>query len=326
MKVVELDLDGPRLPLEAGGAVVTVGTFDGVHLGHRQVLAEIVRRARSSHRSSVLVTFEPHPLRIVRPDDAPPLLSTLDEKVPLLATSGLDLVCVLPFTRTLQAYSARRFVTEILLERVGMRELVMGYDHGFGRGREGSVETMRGLGTELDFGVDVVEAVVIEGEAVSSTRIRARLAEGDVVGGARLLGRPYGLEGIVETGAQRGRLLGFPTANLRIDHAEKMLPLPGIYAAYGVLDDRRQPGLLHVGPRPTFPGDSPTVELHLLDWSGDLYGSKLGVEICARLRDVIAYESVDDLVAQMHQDAADGRAVLEGRGADTACAQRDSRL
>jgi riboflavin kinase / FMN adenylyltransferase len=312
----------PPLPRDGTGAVVTVGTFDGVHLGHWEVLGEIVRRARAASCRSVLVTFEPHPLRVIRPAEAPPLLTPLREKKPLLAGSGLNYVYLLPFTPTLQAYSARRFVTEILLERVGMRELVMGFDHGFGRGREGSVETMRELGAELGFGVDVVEAVVVGGEAVSSTRTRTCLSQGDVAGAARLLGRPYSLQGTVVGGERRGRLLGFPTANLRIDQEEKMLPIEGIYAAYGWIGDERHAGLVHLGPRPTFAGASATVELHLLDWSGDLYGQELRVDLCARLRGIVAYDSVDELVAQMHRDAADGRAILARGGPDTACVER----
>lgn len=308
---------GEGEPLQEGdpGAVVTVGTFDGVHLGHQQVLQEIVRRARASGRRSVLVTFEPHPLRVIRPADAPPLLTTLEEKRALIEAAGVEVMYLLEFTPTLQAYPARRFVTEILLQQVGMRELVMGYDHGFGRGREGSVETMRELGAEFGFGVDVVEAVLVEGEPASSTRVRRLLGEGDVRGAARLLGRAYSVEGEVVRGDERGRLLGFPTANVQVDHAEKLLPREGIYAAYGRVDGgERIPGLLHLGPRPTFAGASSTVELHLLDWSGDIYGRHLRIELCERLRDVIAYATVDELVSQMHRDAEAGRAVLSGDG------------
>jgi riboflavin kinase/FMN adenylyltransferase len=318
VKVVDAGMRPP--PLGGEGAVVTVGTFDGVHLGHREVLAEIVRRARSSGRRSVLVTFEPHPLRVIRPEQAPQLLTPLAEKTPLLAESGLDYTYLLEFNRELQAYPARRFVTEILLERVGMRELVMGYDHGFGRGREGSVDTLRELGAELGFAVDVVDAVTVDGGAVSSTRIREALGAGEMASAARQLGRPYALRGQVVHGTHRGRELGFPTANLRIESPEKLLPLEGIYAVHGRVGGERLPGLLHLGPRPTFPGVAPSVELHLLDWAGDLYGAEIQVDLCKRMRGVEAYDSAEDLVAQMHRDAALGRQILRGGGPDTACA------
>ena len=314
-----MGLDGPPLGAEGAGIVATVGTFDGVHLGHREVLREIVRRAAGSGRGSALITFEPHPLRVVRPEDAPPLLTSLDEKAELLRDSGLDYLCVLPFTPVLQAYRARRFVTEILLERVQMRELVMGYDHGFGRGREGSVETLRELGVELGFGVDVVEAVLLDDAPVSSTRVRNLLTAGEVAPAARLLGRPYSLRGTVQRGDRRGRELGFPTANIQVEPPEKLLPEPGIYAARGLVDGERIPGLLHLGPRPTFRGAGPAVELHLLDWTGDLYDRELTVEFCGRLRDIVAYASPEELVAQMHRDAAEGRRLLSGDGPESAC-------
>lgn len=319
MKLVRMELDGAALGVGAGGTVATVGTFDGLHLGHREVLGEIVRRAAAAGRRSALVTFEPHPLRIVRPQDAPPLLTSLEEKADLLQESGLDYLCVLPFTPVLQAYPARRFVTEILLERVEMRELVMGYDHGFGRGREGSVETLRALGEECGFGVDVVQAVLLDDAPVSSTRVRNLLAAGEVAAAARLLGRPYSVRGVVRQGDRRGRDLGFPTANIAVEPAEKLMPKPGIYAAHGVVDGARVPGLLHLGPRPTFDDAGPTVELHLLDWAGDLYGEEVAVEFCGYLREIVAYASAEELVAQMHRDAADGRRLLTGQGPESAC-------
>jgi riboflavin kinase / FMN adenylyltransferase len=311
----------PPLPRDGRGAVVTVGTFDGVHLGHRQVLAEIARRAARTGRRSVLVTFHPHPLRIVRPEDAPPLLTTPEEKTLVLAESGLEYAVFLAFTRSLQQYSARRFVEEILLGRLGMQELVIGYDHGFGRGREGSVETMRELGAEHGFSVDVVGAVHSGEEAISSTRIRRALAAGDVAAAARALGRPYSLQGPVVHGDHRGRRIGFPTANISVGHPDKMLPREGVYAVHGWIGGRRVPGVLSLGPRPTFSGAAPTVELHLLDWDGDLYGHEVRVDFCARLRDIHRFGSVAELVEQIHRDVEAGRAALAGRGPDSACAE-----
>lgn len=300
----------PAVPHDGRGAVVTVGTFDGVHRGHREVLAEIVRRAHRTGRRSVLVTFHPHPLRVVRPEAAPPELTTPSEKREILAQSGLEYAVFLPFTRTLQQYSPRRFVDEILLGRLDMRELVIGYDHGFGRDREGGVETLREIGREECFAVDVVDAVGADGDPVSSTRIRNALAAGEVREAARGLGRPYSLAGVVVHGAERGRRLGFPTANLQVDDPHKMLPKEGVYAVTGSVGAERIPGLLHLGPRPTFQGSPPTVELHLLDWSGDLYGRTVRVEFAARLRHVRPFSSVGELVAQLRRDVEAGRSAL----------------
>jgi riboflavin kinase/FMN adenylyltransferase len=300
----------PALPRDGRPAIVTVGTFDGVHRGHWEVLQEICRRARATGGRSILVTFHPHPLRVVRPEHAPPLLTTLPEKREVLAESGLEYVVFVPFTRTLQRYPARRFVEEILLGRIGMKELVIGYDHGFGRDREGGVDTLRQIGVELGFAVDVVDAFQVEGQPVSSSRIRRLLEEGDPAAAAHLLGRPYWLEGIVVRGEQKGRELGFPTANVEVGNPEKALPKEGVYAAYGWVDGRRVPGLLHLGPRPTFPGFSPTVELHLLDWSGDLYGRHLRVEVVDRIRDIRPFPSAEALIEAIRGDERDGRRIL----------------
>lgn len=309
----------PGLPRDGRGAVVTVGTFDGVHRGHWQVLSEITARAARTGRRSVLVTFHPHPLRIVRPEAAPPLLTTAVEKKEILAESGLEYAVFVPFTPTLQRYPARRFVEEILLGRLGMQELVVGYDHGFGRGREGDVETMRALGHELGFAVDVVGAVQAGDEPISSTRIRRALLAGDVVAAAAGLGRPYSLRGPVIHGNELGRKLGFPTANLQIADPDKLLPREGIYAVHGWVGGERIPGLLHLGPRPTFRGSPPSIELHLLDWEGDLYGREVRVDFCARLRDVRPFASAAALVEQMKRDEAAARALFAATGAPHAC-------
>jgi riboflavin kinase/FMN adenylyltransferase len=298
------------LPRDARPAIVTVGTFDGVHRGHWEVLLEIGRRARRTGGRSILVTFHPHPLRIVRPEFAPPLLTTPAEKREILAESGLEYVVFVPFTRTLQQYPARRFVEEILLGRIHMDELVIGYDHGFGKDREGTVDTLREIGAELGFGVDVVEAFQVEGQAVSSSRIRALVAAGEVAAAAPLLGRHYSLQGVVVQGERKGRELGFPTANIEVGDPDKMLPKEGIYAVYGWVDGRRVPGLLHLGPRPTFAGFAPTVELWLMDFSGDLYGQRVRVELVQRIRDVYRFTTVPDLIAAIRDDERVGREIL----------------
>lgn len=299
----------PGIP-DDRGTVVTVGTFDGVHRGHWAVLQEIRRRATATGRRSVLLTFHPHPLRIVRPEHAPPLLTTPDEKKEILAESGLDWAVFLSFTRALSRFEPRRFVEEILVGRLRVEELVIGYDHGFGRGRSGDADTLRSIGEELGFEVDVVAPVETGDAAISSTRIRRALAEGDVEEAGRGLGRPYSLRGLVVRGDGRGRQLGFPTANLRVSSTEKLVPAPGIYAVRGVLRRGTFPGALHVGPRPTFRGSAPSIELHLMDFEGDLYGEDVRVDFIRRLREVRPFDSAEALVAQMRDDVEEARAVL----------------
>ena len=300
----------PGIPSDRG-TVVTVGTFDGVHRGHWEVLQEIRRRAESTGRRSVLVTFDPHPLRIVRPEHAPPLLTTPVEKKEILAESGLDYAVFISFTEILSRYEPRRFVEEILMGRLGVEELVIGYDHGFGRDRSGDAETLRAIGAEMGFAVDVVPPVSTDGEPVSSSRIRRAVAEGRMPEARACLGRPYSLRGVVVRGEGRGRHLGFPTANLKVGNAEKLMPAPGIYAVRGVLRAGTFLGALHLGPRPTFQGSPPTVELHLMDFDADVYGEEVRVDFVEHLREVRPFDSVSALVAQMREDVERARAVLD---------------
>ncbi|MGH7481608.1 MAG: bifunctional riboflavin kinase/FAD synthetase, partial [Longimicrobiales bacterium] len=301
----------PRPIPDGHGTVATVGTFDGVHRGHWRVLQEVRRHAQASGRRSVLVTFHPHPLRIVRPEHAPPLLTTPEEKKEVLAESGIDYAAFVPFTEELSRYPPRRFVEEYLIGRFAMRHLVIGYDHGFGRGRSGDVDTLRRIGQELDFRVDVVAPVDGGDGPVSSSAIRRALLEGDVVLAATGLGRPYALRGVVVRGDGRGRGLGFPTANIRPDHEDKLLPLEGVYAARGVLRTRVVDGVLHLGPRPTFGGSLPTIELHLFDFDEDIYGAPIRVDFCRRIRPIHPFATAEELVAAIREDCAAARMILE---------------
>ena len=272
----------PGIPGDRG-TVATVGTFDGVHLGHRQVLDEISRRAEITNRRSVLVTFDPHPLRIIRPEHAPLLLTTPVEKKEILAESGLDYAVFLTFTEALSRYEPRRFVEEVLIGRLGVEELVIGYDHGFGRDRSGDSGTLQAIGAELGFSVDVVPPVSAGERAVSSSRIREAVQRGDVQEAQECLGRPYSVRGVVVRGDGRGKDLGFPTANLQVAERDKLVPPQGIYAVKGVLPSGTYVGALHLGPRPTFKGSPPTIELHLLDFEADIYGETKPslADICA---------------------------------------------
>ena len=311
--------DGLRWAYEPGlpsdrGSVATVGTFDGIHRGHWCVLEEICRRARDTGRRSVLVTFDPHPLRILRPESAPGLLTTPLEKKEILAESGLDFAVFLRFTEALSRYEPRRFVEEVLVGRMGVEELVIGYDHGFGRDRSGNVDTLRAIGDDLGFEVDVVPPVAADGSPISSSRIRDLVAKGAMAEAHTCLGRPYSLRGVVVRGDGRGRKLGFPTANLLVPEREKLIPPAGIYAARGVLRRGTFAGALHLGPRPTFQGSPPTIEVHLLDFEGDLYGEEVRVDFVRLLRDVRPFASVEALIEQMREDVEVARRVLDESG------------
>jgi len=302
-------VEPPGVPPDRG-TVVTVGTFDGVHLGHWSVLQEIGRRAAATNRRSVLVTFDPHPLRIIRPEHAPPLLTTPLEKKEILAESGLQYAVFLPFTQELSKYEPRRFVEEVLVGRLGVQELVIGYDHGFGRGRSGDSDTLVRIGGELGFSVDVVPPVSVAGSPVSSSRIRSALSQRDMREATVCLGRPYSVRGIVVRGEGRGRGLGFPTANLRVGDRDKLIPPQGIYAVRAVLRSGTHVGALHLGPRPTFQGSPPTIELHLLDFERDIYGEEARVDFVQYLREIRPFSTVAALVDQMREDVEAARAVL----------------
>jgi riboflavin kinase/FMN adenylyltransferase len=292
------------LPADVSGTVVTVGSFDGIHLGHWAVLQEIALRAERRQLGSVLVTFDRHPLTVVRPEVAPHLLTTADEKKEILTQSGLDYVAFLPFTRSLSCYSPEEFVRLVLVNRFRVRELVIGYDHGFGKGRSGGIELLRHLGEELGFAVDVVGAVRVDSQPVSSTNLRRAVAAGQVEQVSRQLGRPYSFRGPVVYGMGRGRHLGFPTANIQAPGGGKLLPCRGIYAVLASLRTEIRPALLHLGPRPTFAGSPPSIELYILDFDGEIYGETVRVDFLKRIRDVRPFASAAELVEQMQVDRA----------------------
>jgi riboflavin kinase/FMN adenylyltransferase len=296
------DFSASPLPSLQNGTTVTVGSFDGVHLGHQAVLREIDRRARAAGRASVLVTFDPHPLEVVNPDAAPPLLTTGPERLEILAQSPLDYVLLLRFDRHLARLTPEGFVREILLERCAVRELVIGHDHGFGRGRSGDVETLRRLGAAHGFDVDVVDPVDFGGQHVSSSRIRRAVAGGDLVTARAMLGRPYGVVGRVGQGERRGRLLGVPTINLSELSPRKLLPPDGVYAVVVEWRGGRVGGMMNQGSRPTFQDGRRVLEAHLFDFDGDLYGEWVRIEWVKRLRDIERFESAEQLQQQLQRD------------------------
>jgi riboflavin kinase / FMN adenylyltransferase len=299
-----------------GESTVTVGSFDGVHRGHVAVIAENVRRARQSGRRSVLVTFEPHPLEVVNPAAAPPLLTTGLERSEILAQTGLDLVRLVRFDRRIAALSPEEFVREALIGRCDMRELVIGYDHGFGRGRSGDVETLKRLGDHDGFAVTVVPPVDVDGENVSSTRIRRAVAIGDLAGAARLLGRPYCISGIVGAGERRGRTLGVPTINLTELPPRKLLPPDGVYAARVEWRGGRVGAMLNQGARPTFADGRRTLEAHLFGVDADLYGEPVRIEWAGWIRETRRFASAEELMEQLQRDRTQALAILAGARPD----------
>jgi riboflavin kinase/FMN adenylyltransferase len=298
------------LPGLSLGTVITIGTFDGVHVGHRDLLARVVERAAIRSLPSLLVTFQPHPLEIVNPSAAPLLLSTTEEKLESIAECGVEYAAVLPFTPALAALDASEFVERILLDRFCVRELVIGYDHGFGRGRAGDVNVLRNLGDRHEFAVGVVEAKSIDGLPVSSSAIRRAVSYGDLAGAERLLGRRYAFTGRVGHGNERGRLLGFPTLNIALTSRRKLLPPAGVYAVFVQSALGAFGGMMNLGPRPTFGDATLSLEVHLFDTAGDWYGTPVRVEFVQRLRETMRFETPDALVAQLRADERAARGAL----------------
>lgn len=297
-----------RLTPPPGGSVVTIGNFDGVHLGHREIFRRVVGAARARQASAAVITFEPHPLRLLAPEKTPPRINTPAEKVRLIRASCIDLLAILPFTRKLAALDANTFVERILVEKLAVRHLVIGYDYAFGRNRQGDAEFLAGAAIEYGFTLEILEPLRAGEEVYSSTRIRQTLQRGDVSGVVGVLGRHFTLDGVVTAGDARGRQLGFPTANLVT--RKELLPAPGVYAVRVRHGRRSYDAVVNLGQRPTFPGAGSSLEIHLLDFSGDLYGQRLRLYFIERLRDEQQFSSVSALQAAIRVDITRARTIL----------------
>lgn len=289
--------------------VITIGAFDGVHTGHQFLIGNLIERARETGRLAALVTFHPHPAALLNPSVPLRYLTTQGEKVALLERLALDVVAILPFDRKMAQMPAEEFVG-MLVGRLHMRELWVGQDFALGRGREGDADALTEMGQRFGFTTRVVPPLVVDGEPVSSTRIRALLRRGKVREATKLLGRYPSLVGEVVPGARRGRLLGYPTANLEV-REERAVPRDGVYAVFVFLGNERHFGVSNIGVRPSFDNGARTVETYILDFDRDIYDYDLMVEFVERLRSERRFSDVDDLKAQIRSDVEKARRILE---------------
>jgi len=301
------------LKRELRRAVLTIGNFDGLHVGHRAIMRTVVARARDLGGEAVVYTFEPHPRKVLRPDQPPQLLTTLDQKIDLLDGMGVDVAIFEPFDREFAAMEPESFVREYIHRQIRPMEVYVGYDFRFGRDREGSMRLLTEMGPRLGFSVTIIPEVTIDGRDVNSTRIRELLSQGDVRETQRLLGRPFCTRGIIVEGRRRGRTLGFPTANIAPQN--EVLPGAGVYAGYArFVDDgdpvrgEEFPAVTNVGWRPTFDDDMGFVaEAHLIDFEGDLYGRRIDLSFEHRLRSERKFAGPEELKTQIRKDVAEAR-------------------
>jgi riboflavin kinase/FMN adenylyltransferase len=281
--------------------VLTLGVFDGLHLGHQRIMQTVVERAKSANSHATAITFDPHPRAVLHPGSAPPLLQTLDQRLANFEVLGIEQAIVIPFTREFAANPAENFLRDIVHDRLHAREVYLGKGFAFGRGRGGNIELLRRMSEELGFLADEVPEVCIRGRRISSSRIRTLLSEGRVNLARRMLGRPYGVEGVIIRGNQRGRTIGFPTANLKPHN--RVVPKNGVYATATLVDGTWRRSITNVGVRPTFEdGTEVSIESYIFDFDGDLYGDVLRVRFLHRIRDERKFGGIDELKAQIEKD------------------------
>jgi riboflavin kinase/FMN adenylyltransferase len=299
------------LGAECRGGAVTVGNFDGVHRGHQALLAELRRQAAAARGPAVALTFDPHPLRLLRPEQFQPMLTTVADRAELLQRYGADQVVILRTTPELLRLSAREFFEQVIRGRLDARAVVPGFNFGFGHNREGNAQTLAAFCREAALECVPVPPLEVDGRPVSTSRVKDELRRGDVCQAAVLLGRPYRLRGVVGVGKRRGQTLGFPTANL--EGAETLLPADGVYAALAQTDAGNWPAAVNVGPNPTFGEGARKVEAHLIGFHGELYGRGLALDFAQRLRETRAFAGPAELVRQLRADvAAAARVVASG--------------
>jgi riboflavin kinase/FMN adenylyltransferase len=294
--------------------VLTLGVFDGLHLGHQLIIRTVVERAHATAAIPTVITFDPHPRAVLHPASAPPLLQTLDQKVEGFGVLGIEQTIVIRFDESFSQTRAEDFLRDVVKDRLHAKEVYLGCGFAFGHNREGNIELLRRVSQDLGFFADEVPEVKFRNHRVSSSRVRGLLAEGKVNLARRLLARPYGVEGRVERGSERGAGLGFPTANLRPQN--RVIPRNGVYVTGTLIDGQWRRSVTNVGVRPTFGGDlEPSVETFVMDWAGDLYGDVVRVRFLHRLRDERKFASIEELKSQIHKDVKRAESYFERGGA-----------
>ncbi|MDQ4122520.1 MAG: bifunctional riboflavin kinase/FAD synthetase [Acidobacteriota bacterium] len=281
--------------------VLTLGVFDGLHLGHQRIMATVVERAKAVKAIPTAITFDPHPRAVLQPENAPPLLQTLDQRLGALEVLGIEQTIIIRFSREFAATNAEDFLRDIIRERLQAKEVYLGKGFAFGKGRAGNIGLLRELSRELGFFADEVEEVQLRGQRISSSTIRQLLSEGKVNLARRMLDRPYGVEGRVVHGQQRGRTIGFPTANLMTEN--RVIPRSGVYVTATLIEGKWRRSITNIGVRPTFEQQAqPTIETYVLDWDGDLYGDVIRVRFLHRVRDERKFSGIEELKTQISKD------------------------
>jgi riboflavin kinase/FMN adenylyltransferase len=289
---------------------VTIGNFDGVHLGHHMLFADVVSRAFQKQGTSVVVTFDPHPLQVIRPEIGIKLISTYEQKVELISLAGIDVLVVIPFTRDFAGTSAETFVDEVLIKTIGVKELVVGYDYAFGKGRQGNIEYLKEQGQKKGFPVTVVEPYYVDDMLVSSSKIRELVSEGRMMDVKKLLGRSYQIRGMVQEGKKRGGpVVGFKTANLHLSE-EDLCPKHGVYVTQVVYDGKCYGGVLNIGFNPTFGENRLSVETHIFDFNQDIYGKEIKINLLKYLRGEKKFSGPEELAVQIQKDISLAKEIL----------------
>lgn len=295
-------------PAEFREAMVTIGNFDGVHRGHQRIFERVIESAKNVGAPSLAITFEPHPKKVIHPERHPFfLLTPLDEKLALIESCGIDAVLVINFNIEFARTTAGEFVRSILWNALRIKKIFIGYDYTFGKDREGNADFLRDRGAQLGFDIEQIEAVFIDNYVVSSTNVRLSILDGNVRLASRMLGRYYNISGTVVQGFRRGTGMGFPTANIQ---AEKVIPRAGVYVIYAIIDGLRYEGVLNIGFNPTFGNEELSVEGHLFDFQGNIYGKKVTILFVDRLRDEMKFPSPQELAEQIAKDIERGKSIL----------------